>query len=63
MSTRTDLHQAIGRLQSTLAKAERRLHLGQPLRSTDLYAEAIEAITQLTADIQERVDQATRPPA
>lgn len=57
---RQDLYKAYDRLRATLAKAERNLHLGQPIRSTDLYAEAIAYIDELTRRAQDAIENANQ---
>ena len=47
-------------LRSSLARAERRLHLSQPVRSADFYAEAERLLDALTERVQRAVDEADR---
>jgi hypothetical protein len=55
---RYTLNKSLSKLQATLAKAERKLPLSQPVRSWHLYADAITAIDTLTTQIQARIDNA-----
>jgi hypothetical protein len=52
------LADATAQLRATLAKAERKLPLSQPVRSWDLYADAIAEIDALTARMQARINDA-----
>lgn len=60
MAAREDLWTANNRLLAALAKAERRLHAGQPVTSADLYAEAAAAVEQVTARVLAAVEAADR---
>ena len=60
MSNRAELHRAIGDATKTLAKAERRLHLGQDVRSAHLYAEAVRALDEITEHANAAIANADR---
>ncbi|MFW6598136.1 hypothetical protein ACQBAU_16230 [Propionibacteriaceae bacterium Y2011] len=58
MPSRYELNPKLDRLRAVLAKAERKLHLAQPIRSADLYAEAERAVDALVERYQRITDEA-----
>ncbi|WP_326637308.1 hypothetical protein OG884_26610 [Streptosporangium sp. NBC_01755] len=58
MSSRYELHPRLSALQATLAKAERKLPLSQPIRSADLYDEAIKTVDEMVERFGEIIEQA-----
>lgn len=61
MTSRYDLNPRLAKLQAVLAKAERTLPLDQPLRSADLYAQALHTVDQLIERLEAAVAEARRP--
>lgn len=58
MSSRYELHPRLAALQAILAKAERKLPLSQPIRSADLYDEAIKTVDEMIERFGEIIEQA-----
>ena len=58
MSSRYELGPRLDALRATLAKAERKLPLSQPIRSADLYNEAIKTVDEMIERFNEVIEQA-----